>query len=79
MSRKRKISKTKRIDDEDEDDWVDSLIKLGIGLLAIYFVGKLISSGNAQEEEKTCQNCGARVKKWARTCPVCRNNLIYPW
>jgi len=62
-----------------DDDWVGDLIKLGIGLLAIYFMSKLLESGKKQEEVKICPNCGARVKKWARTCPVCRSNLIYTW
>jgi len=60
-----------------DDDWVEKLIKLGIGLLAIYFIGKLIeqTQGNT-EQDVNCPKCGARIKKWALKCPVCRTKLL---
>ena len=59
-----------------KSDWVEDLIALGIGLLAIYFIGKLIAPKNPNPQQETnCPKCGAIIKKWARKCPVCRTNL----
>jgi len=66
-----------RVPRRKDDDWVEALIKLGIGLLAIYFIGKLLEPTKSNREQETiCPKCGTRVKKWARKCPVCRKNLI---
>jgi ribosomal protein L40E len=62
---------------KEDDDWVEDLIKLGIGLLAIYFVGKLMEPNKSNNEQETnCPKCGARIKKWAMKCPVCRTKLL---
>ena len=60
-----------------EDDWLEDLIKLGIGLLAIYYISKLLEpkKGNA-EQETNCPKCGAPIRKWATNCPVCRTKLL---
>ena len=67
MVRKRRKSKG--------DDWIDDLFKLGIGALAVYFIGKALEGGS-QEPPTRCPFCGVRVGKWARTCPNCRNEFI---
>ena len=60
----------------NDDDWVEDLIKLGIGLLAIYFIGKLLEPSKSNTEQTNCPKCGARIRKWARKCPVCRTKLF---
>ena len=54
------------------DDWIEDLLKLGLGVLAISFLAKL-SEGSPQI--KVCPYCNNQIKKFARTCPVCRNVL----
>lgn len=54
------------------DDWIEDLLKLGLGVLAISFLAKL-SEGSPQI--KVCPYCNYQIKKFARTCPVCRNVL----
>lgn len=56
----------------NDDDWVGDLLKLGLGVLAISFLAKL-SEDNQQIKE--CPYCHNQIKKFARTCPVCRNAL----
>lgn len=56
-----------------EDEWVDGLIALGIGVLAAYFLKKLSEGGVAKT--KKCDFCGYETEKWARMCPMCRNTL----
>ena len=58
------------------DDWLDALIALGLGALAIYFVGKLLEGGR-NEPVTTCPRCGASINKWAKQCPRCRMNLFW--
>ena len=58
------------------DDWINGLITLGIGALAVYFVVKLVT--NKDEENSTikwCPHCRAEIKKWAVVCPSCRKTL----
>jgi len=57
-----------------DDDWLDGLLKLGLGLLAIHFLSKLNSSGSV-ETTKTCTYCGHTTSKWSRMCPNCRNTF----
>lgn len=64
MSRKRR---------KRDDKWVDDLLKLGLGALAIYLLGKLAEG--AQPQITRCPYCGWSIGKWARTCPKCRNIL----
>jgi len=63
MSRKKK-----------NDDWVEGLIGLGLGVLALYFLKKLSESSQI-ETQKTCVYCGYSSSKWARACPNCRNTF----
>lgn len=58
-----------------EDDWVTKLIKLGIGALAVYFLYKILTSEENDEEINRCPYCGAFIKKWAVKCPKCRRTL----
>ena len=61
---------------DNDDDWVEDLIALGIGLLAIHFIGKLLEPDKSNRERKTkCPKCGTEIKKWARKCPACRFNI----
>ena len=57
---------------KSNDDWIEDLLKLGLGVLAISFLAKLAE--NTQQVTQ-CPYCNAHIGKWARTCPVCRNNL----
>lgn len=57
-----------------DDDWVDDLLKLGLGLLALNFIAKLGDTTTSQTE-KTCSYCGHTTTKWARRCPNCRNTF----
>ena len=63
MARKRKSK---------DDDWVDDLLKLGLGILAISFLAKLTEGG---QQITICPYCNGQIKKFARTCPTCRNEL----
>lgn len=56
----------------NEDDWLEDLFKIGLGVLAVTFIAKL--SENAQQVTQ-CPYCYTSIGKWARTCPNCRNNL----
>ena len=56
------------------DNWVDDLLKLGLGMLALHFIGKLAQGGTV-ETAKTCSYCGHTTEKWARMCPNCRNTF----
>ena len=60
-----------------DDNWVDTLIKIGIGALAVYFLAKLLEGGRKDQEIVVCPNCGTRITKWARQCPNCRTNLMW--
>ena len=61
---------------EDEDDWIDSLIKLGIGALAVYFLVKLVSNKDQENSAiRWCPHCGAEIRKWAVVCPSCRKRI----
>ncbi len=57
-----------------EDDWIEGLMALGIGVLAVYFLKKLTEGGTV-ETTKTCNFCGHSTEKWARMCPMCRNTF----
>lgn len=60
----------------DDNDWLDTLIALGIGALAAYFLLKKLSSdGEAQERIEVCPYCGRQIRKWAIKCPYCRSDL----
>lgn len=63
MARKRK---------RKEDDWIEDLLKLGLGVLAISFLAKL---AEGSQQITICPYCNSQIKKFARTCPVCRNAL----
>jgi len=54
--------------------WVDDLIVLGVGALAVYFFVKLMSSTD-EEKITRCPHCGSPIKKWAITCSVCRRRI----
>lgn len=56
----------------NDDDWVEDLLKLGLGVLAISFLAKLAEGG---QQITICPYCNSQIKKFARTCPVCRNTL----
>jgi len=60
-----------------DDDWVGDLIGLGIGLMAIHFLGKLAEGLNNQSGDVYCPRCKERIGKWARMCPNCR--FILSW
>jgi len=56
--------------------WIDDLIALGIGAAAIYFLAKILSSGQVIKEKiSVCPYCGQPIKKWALECPNCRRRL----
>ena len=55
-----------------DDDWINDLLKLGLGLLAISFLAKLSEGGT---QITICPYCNVEIKKFARTCPSCRNSL----
>ena len=59
LARKRRISSS--------DDWIEELLKLGLGVLSISFLAKL-SEGSPQI--KVCPYCNNQIKKFARMCPV---------
>jgi len=61
---------------EDEGDWIDDLITLGIGALAVYFLVKLVSNkGRDSGTIKLCPHCGYEIRKWAVVCPSCRKRI----
>lgn len=55
-----------------DDDWIENLLKLGLGVLALSFLAKLAEKPS---EIKQCPFCRQSIGKWAITCPNCRNNL----
>ena len=57
---------------KSNDDWVDDLLGLGLGVLAVAFIAKLAE--NTQQVTQ-CPYCFTSIGKWARACPNCRNNL----
>ena len=60
----------------EDEDWIDNLIKLGIGALAVYFIVKLVSNREQETSAiKRCPHCGAEIRKWAVVCPSCRKSL----
>lgn len=63
---------------EDNDSWVEDLIVLGIGALAVFFLAKVLSTNSDHDEITNCPFCGAQIKKWAIECPVCRRKLRGP-
>jgi len=56
----------------NNDDWVNDLLGLGLGVLAVAFLAKLAE--NTQQITQ-CPYCNTSIGKWAMTCPNCRNNL----
>ncbi len=62
----------------NDDDWVEGLIALGIGALAVYFLAKIVSSDKENSKISVCPYCGSSIKKWAIECPVCRKKLRGP-
>lgn len=65
------MSKRRR---KKNDEWVDALLALGVGFLAVHFLSKL-AKGSSVETAKTCMFCGNTTTKWARMCPRCRNTF----
>jgi len=59
-----------------DDDWIDALLKLGLGAIALSILGKLIQGGQPQEIT-ACPYCGQQIQKWARFCPRCRASLSF--
>jgi hypothetical protein len=53
------------------EPWVQELLKLGIGKVAIQTLA-LIDAGIEPERVETCPYCKTPVKKWARECGKCR-------
>ncbi len=64
--------KKRRRQSRSNDDWLDDLIGLGLGVLAVAFLSKLTEN---TQQITTCPYCHTSIGKWARTCPNCRNNL----
>ncbi|MHA1973974.1 MAG: hypothetical protein ACTSW1_13330 [Candidatus Hodarchaeales archaeon] len=61
---------------ENNDDWIEGLIKLGIGALAVYFLVKILSKKDQDSSSiDSCPYCGAPIKKWAVVCPSCRRRI----
>ena len=56
------------------DPWIDALLALGIGFLAVQFVNRLRQGSNT-ESTRVCSYCGFSSTKWARMCPRCRNTF----
>jgi len=57
-------------------DWIEDLIALGIGALAIYFLVKILSpTGQEDRNNIRCPHCGNIIKKWAIECPICRRKI----
>jgi len=65
---------TRRRRRSNNDDWIEDLIALGIGFLAVRFLNRLTQGINMQTT-KTCQYCGYTTTKWARMCSNCRNTF----
>ena len=64
----RKIPRRRR----RNNDWLNDLLGLGFGVLAVAFLAKLAE--NTQQITQ-CPYCNTQIGKWAMTCPNCRNNL----
>lgn len=62
MARKRKSS---------NDDWLEDLIKLGLGAIALSLLSRALQ-GNQVPEISNCPYCGQEIHKWSRSCPRCR-------
>jgi len=64
---------------DDWEDWIEALIALGIGALAIHFLSKLFEQASKPPREAyyICPNCGASTRKWSRMCPTCR--IVLTW
>ncbi len=61
---------------EDEGGWVNELIKLGVGALAVYFLVKILSNKDENKNSiDICPYCGNPIKKWAVVCPSCRKRI----
>ena len=59
-----------------DDDWIENLIKLGIGALAVFFLVKLLTQDQERSGQVSrCPYCGSPIKKWALECPRCRKRL----
>lgn len=56
------------------DDWIDDLIKLGLGAIALSLLGKLLE-GSQRMGITNCPYCGQEIQKWSRFCPRCRTPL----
>ena len=57
-----------------EEDWLEELIKLGLGAIALSLLGKLLEGGQAPTIS-SCPYCGQEIRKWSRMCPRCRTLL----
>lgn len=66
-----KLARRKR---RSNDRWIDDAIKIGLGVLALYFLKKLTEGSNV-ESEKVCAYCGYSAQKWSRACSNCRNSF----
>ena len=65
-------------DESKDDNWIDALIALGVGALAIYLLSRFLNKpATIQDEETTCPYCGASMKKWSRACPQCHKVLTW--
>lgn len=62
----------RRRQSRSNDDWLNDLIGLGLGVLAVAFLTKLTEN---TQQITTCPYCHRSIGKWARTCPNCRNDL----
>ena len=62
----------KRRRKSSNDEWLDDLLKIGLGVLAVAFLAKLADNN---QQITICPYCNASIGKWARTCPSCRNTL----
>ena len=72
MSKIRKLKEKEK--KRKNDKWIKDLLKLGLGVLAIAFLAKM---GENTERIKQCPYCNTVIKKFARTCPMCRNLLNF--
>lgn len=66
------MSARRRRPRNNNDEWLEGLLALGIGALAIAFLAKL---AQGPQDVRTCPYCGTQIHKWSRLCPNCRNNL----
>jgi len=55
------------------EPWIDELMELGVGALAIKTLYRMRRQGDFK---LVCSRCGYEPKKWAATCPHCRVPLV---